>query len=83
MIPNNINRNHILQAAERVENEGITQGREPRKYLVQINNGYYPMKLIISWANEFANGRELRAKEFTAGEAKRFLIKRGFNIISI
>lgn len=83
MIPENINRNHILRAAERVDRQGIPRGREARRYLVQINEGYYPIMLIISWANEVANGNELNGSRFTPQEAIRFLIRRGFNIISI
>ncbi len=83
MIPENINREHILRAANRVDNQGIPRGREAKKYLVQINDRHYPIMLIISWANEVANGNELKGSQFRPQEAIRFLIRRGFNIISI
>ena len=81
MIPENITRENILNAITRVDNQGVPAHRGARRWAVLHNSVHYPCKLLVSWANEFANGRELDYKSFISDEARPFLIERGFNIV--
>ncbi|MBC7390617.1 MAG: DUF3578 domain-containing protein [Opitutaceae bacterium] len=83
-IPNNINRSHLLQAIEKIDKEGYDFNAESSLYDVLYNGRRYPPKLIVSWANIFANGEELNRKEFYSGPDKptfSLLEKNDFRII--
>lgn len=90
MIPENITQDHIRQAARRIDDEGVPNRREPREYEVIVDDKSYPIMLIVSWANEFANGYELlgcerggRRRDFRPQEAKAFLRRKGFQVRQI
>ena len=83
MIPLKITKDHIRQAAQQIDDEGVPKGREARKYHVIVNGKYYPLKYIVSKAKEYANGEELSPYAFTAPQALRFLKKLDFKIIPI
>lgn len=83
MIPKNINRNAVLKAIDRIEQEGIPKGRESKKYNLRFNNKNYPPKYIISLANAVVNGLELEPREFSGGkETNSYLTSLGFEILS-
>jgi hypothetical protein len=84
-IPTNINREHIFQAMLKIHREGVPQGRQPRKWAVLYEDEIFPCKLLISWANIYANGSELdpNPNNFQTYMAQDYLTKIGFNIIAV
>ena len=64
MIPENITKDHILKAIDKIDQEGVPRGRNSTTYNVFYNNKTYPPKLIISYANYFANGDELNPNSY-------------------
>lgn len=84
-IPNNINRENIFQAMLKIQREGIPIGRQPRQWAVQYEGEIYPCKLLISWANIYANGAELdpNPNNFQTYMAQDYLTNLGFNIIAL
>jgi hypothetical protein len=82
MIPKNIRREHILKAIDEVRKTGVPKGRGSRKFLIEFDGDYYPPKYIISLANRYANGKELKPSEFSGGiESNNFLRVLGFKIV--
>lgn len=82
-IPGNIVREHILKAIERINDEGVPLGSDSQYYDLIFNSKRYPPKLIISYANKFANGVDLDRTLFDGGkntEAFKLLEKEGFVI---
>ena len=69
MIPNNITRNDILKAMDEIDAKGVPDDRLPRKFNVIYNGRKYPPKYVISIANKYANGKELRPDQFSGGMA--------------
>ncbi len=65
--PNNINRDHLLKAIDKIDKEGIPKHGDSQFYDVVYNNKNYPPKLIVSYANIFANGIELDRNTFNGG----------------
>ena len=85
MIPKNITKDHILKAIDKIDQEGVPRGRNSTTYNVFYNNKTYPPKLIISYANYFANGDELKPNMFSGGdksECFNLLINQGFEIVN-
>jgi 5-methylcytosine-specific restriction enzyme A len=82
-IPQNITREHILQAIKEIENTGYPEKNESRKYDLLFNGISYPPKVVLSRANKFANGTLLDVSDFSGGEqfANKFLIERSFEIV--
>ncbi len=83
-IPKNINREHLIKAIEKVDKEGIPQGSDSQSYDVLYNGKKYPPKVIVSYANIFANGSELNRNHFGGGlnqPSFKLLKKEGFDII--
>ena len=58
-IPNNIKREHILEAISEIDRDGMRDGREGQRYFLVENEKQYPLKYIVSIANRYANGIEL------------------------
>jgi len=84
MIPKNINSSHILNAMGEIEKSKVLYHRISRKFLLEYDGRHYPPKYVISLANKYANGRELKPSEFSGGkETNDFLKNLGFNIIEI
>jgi len=84
MIQKNITKEHIIQAIEKIERDGIhNTKRLSTKYLLDYDGKTYPPKYVISIANEFANNEYLGHDKFIATEARRFLEKLGFSITTI
>jgi energy-coupling factor transporter ATP-binding protein EcfA2 len=83
-IPININREHLLKAVEKIDLEGIPKDGDSQYYDVHLNGKRYPPKLIVSYANIFANGRELDRTLFKGGIGTpcfRLLEENGFHIV--
>lgn len=79
-----ITKEHILQAIQEIDKEGTRVGRHSSTYDLEYNNKLYPPKLVISIANRFATGVELKPEEFHGGPNKpafNTLEKYGFKII--
>jgi hypothetical protein len=80
VIPRNIIREHVWQAAAQIDTEGVPTEREPKEYPVIVDGKRYPLMYVVSLANKFANGEELEPRVFGPGEAIRRLIRLGFQI---
>lgn len=83
-IPSNIQRDHIIEAVWKIEAKGIPARRGIQKWAVLYEGSVYPCKLLISWANIFANHEELdpHPRNFTTYSAKKYLADKHFQIIS-
>lgn len=84
-IPNNIRREHIFQAMLKIKSEGVPAGRGPRAVALVYEGSHYPCKLLISWANLYANGEELdpNPNNFQTNMACAYLTNLGFTIIPL
>ncbi len=83
-LPTNITKEHIIKAIEKIDLEGIPSDGQSKYYDLEYNGKKYPPKLIVSYANIYANGLELDRNSFNGGEnttAFKLLEKEGFNII--
>ena len=83
-IPNNITKEHLLKAIEKIDGEGITLNADSNFYDVYYEGKYYPPKLIVSFANIFANGSELDRNSFQGGTNTpcfKLLQSNGFEIV--
>jgi hypothetical protein len=79
MIPPNIERKHIIEAILEIDRRKGT--RPSRKFDLIYNGNSYPPKYVLSLANKYANGEELRSSKFNGGkQTNRFLEARGFTI---
>lgn len=82
MIPENITKNLIIKAINKINSEGVPKWRESTKYYLRYMGKLYPPKYTISLANLYVNGTELVAQDFSGGqETNRFLMKLGFDIV--
>ncbi len=81
----NIFREHVFQAMLKIKREGIPNHRNPRQWGLRYEYEIYPCKLIISWANLYANGVELdpNPNNFQAQMANDYLVNLGFEIIEV
>ena len=66
-IPNNITREHLLLAIKKIDAEGIPANAHSSTYDVVFQSKRYPPKLVVSWANIFANNFELDRSTFEGG----------------
>jgi len=83
-VPNNITKEHLLKAIERIDNEGIEKGSQSSTYDVLFEGKRYPPKLIVSFSNVYANDEELIRGEFDSGEntpSFKLLEREGFEIV--
>jgi len=86
MIPKNIEESHVLLALKDIDKKGIEVAlTKSRRYNLVYQNKKYPPKLVISKANEFANGRYLSHREFNTYQAQKYLkaLNENFIIIEI
>jgi len=84
-IPTNIEKEHLLKAIEKIDHEGITYETDSMYYDAKYNSKFYPPKLVVSFANIFANGTELDRNTFEGGINKpcfKLLEKHGFEIVT-
>jgi len=83
-VPNNIVIEHILKAIKRIDDEGIKKGAHSTTYDLLHEGRRYPPKLVVSWANQYANGEELDRNSFGGGlksSCFRIIKKAGFEIV--
>lgn len=81
-IPDNINSKHLLAAIERIKKEGIPADANSRSYDALDQEGNrYPLKLVVSYANFFANGYELDRKSFTSTPARKLVERAGLSVL--
>ncbi|MGN7822387.1 MrcB family domain-containing protein [Chitinophaga sp. 22536] len=81
--PKNIEKTHLLKAIDRIDKEGIPDHGASTHYDVVFRDKAYPPKLIVSYANYFANGQVLDRNSFAGGEGTpcfELLRKNGFVI---
>ena len=79
-IPNNITRNHVLQALEEIDQSEVNPRRQSTKFDLFHNDKRYPPKEVLRYANWITNNFEL--VEFGGGdESNNFLIKLGFEVV--
>jgi len=85
MIPSNINKDHLNKAILKLDKEGIPNDGKSQYYDVLLESGErYPPKLLISYANIYANGEELDRSKFRGGintECFNLLEQNGFKIV--
>ena len=85
-IPSNITRDHLLKAFDKYDKEGLPDSRAQSSFYDVVNSDKrYPPKVIVSYANIFANGQELDRNSFSGGmvsPAFDLLKKEGFQIIT-
>jgi hypothetical protein len=81
--PNNIKREHVLSALEKIDVKGYDRRYEGRKWFLKYEGKTYPCKYPISLANLFANGVMLstNANVLTSQSAIKLLRSLGFNEI--
>ena len=83
-LPNNITKEHLLQAIAKIDAEGIPKNSESNYYDVVFNERKYPPKVILSFANLFANGELIDRRTFPGGldtPCFKLLEKNDFKII--
>tara|TARA_B110000240_G_scaffold123254_1_gene137566 strand:+ start:55 stop:1932 length:1878 start_codon:yes stop_codon:yes gene_type:complete len=84
VIPENITKEHLLKAIEEIDKEGVPVGRQSWMYDLNYKDKLYPPKVIISFANKYANGEELDHTSFKGGlktPGFELLKKAGFQIV--
>lgn len=82
-IPKNLTKEHLLQAIQKIDEDGIPTDAQSKYYDVVYRQKKYPPKLIVSYANFFANGSILD-RSFPGGKNTpcfKLLEKNGFNIV--
>lgn len=83
-IPNNITKDHLLKAISKIDQEGIPKDGDSKYYDVLFGDKRYPPKLIVSYANLFANKEMLDRNTFPGGIGTpcfNLLEENGFKII--
>jgi 5-methylcytosine-specific restriction protein B len=83
-IPSNISKEHLIKAIEKIDKEGIPKDADSKYYDVVYNGKNYPPKVIVSYANIFANGSEINRNSFSGGidtPCFKLLEENGFEII--
>ena len=76
MIPDNVKREHILQALAEIDRSGVPKGRQSRYFHLSYRGKTYPPKYVISLANKFTNGKELEPRLFSGGYESNNLLTR-------
>jgi 5-methylcytosine-specific restriction enzyme B len=82
-IPTNINKEHLIKAIEKIDKEGIPIDSDSQYYDLVFNSKRYPPKVVVSFANLFANGEILDRNSFPGGigtAAFKLLEENGFII---
>lgn len=84
-LPQNITREDILKAIQKIQNEGVPNHAQSVMYDVLFDEERFPPKLIVSYANIFANGKELDRNKFEGGLGTwcfKLLENNGFEIVT-
>ena len=83
-VPQNITKAHLLKALEQIDSLGVPKNAHSSTYDVVWEGKRYPPKLVVSYANKFANGEELPRSEFQGGRntlAFNLLQNEGFAVV--
>jgi len=84
-LPTNITKEHLLQAIAKIDAEGIPKNSDSNFYDVVFNDKKYPPKVIVSFANLFANGEIMDRSTFPGGSGTpcfSLLKQNGFQFIN-
>ena len=84
VLPSNIDAEHIIQAIHKIEKEGIPAQAYSSTYDLLYKGKRFPPKLVLSYANIFANGVELDRNDFEGGlgtSCFKLLESNGFEIV--
>jgi hypothetical protein len=79
-VPQNISKDHIMQAIGDIDKNSYDSKFESRDYVLCFQGKFYPPKYVVRLANKFANGRELESSGFISHKANRVLTKLGFTV---
>src|SRR4051812_13288801 len=82
-IPTNISKQHILQAINKIDNEKLPENSSSKFYDLIFDGKRYPPKLVFSYANVFANNKQLDRTKFRGGKETdcfKILEREGFII---
>lgn len=83
-IPDNITKQNLIDACEKIITEGIPSNGHSSTYDVFYEGKLLPPKLVVSYANYFANGSELERNDFEGGigtKCFKILENNGFIIL--
>lgn len=81
MVPSVIEKRHVLQAIDHINQNGVPPSRGSRRFCLVHDTAHYPPKYLVSLAHRFATGRLLESEEFSGGpETNAFLTELGFRI---
>jgi len=84
VIPENISREAVMKALAAIDERGVPPRRYSTRYLLKHHDKLYAPKYVLSIANIYANGYELRPEQFAGGrETNLFLQARGFEIVRL
>lgn len=82
MIPQEITRDHILDALKEIDAQGVPENRESTQWFLKHDEKLYPPKYVISISGKYALGHEHSHEPFSGGpETNTFLESRGFAIV--
>ncbi|MGB8219884.1 MAG: HNH endonuclease [Methanoregula sp.] len=82
-IPQNITREHIIQAIEEIKKVRWPPRNNSTTYDLFYQGERYPPKIVVMYANKYANGELFDVSKFSGGEdtTNKFFRARGFDII--
>lgn len=78
-LPNEIAAEHVEQAMDEIDREGVPENRRSIKQVVVRGERAYPPKYVVSLAARIATGEELDWKAFTSVDATGFLKNLGYS----
>lgn len=81
-IPQNITREHIIQAIEEIKKVGWHRKNNSTTYDLVHKGERYPPKIVVMYANKYANGEFFDVSKFSGGEdtTNKFFRARNFVI---
>lgn len=82
-LPPEITRQHIIQAIEEIKKVRWPPRNDSTTYDLLFEGERYPPKIVVMYANKYANGELFDVNNFSGGEAttNRFFRARGFEIV--
>lgn len=82
-IPKNITREHIIQAIEEIKKVRWPPRNNSTTYDLFYQGERYPPKIVVMYANKYANGELFDVSKFSGGEdtTNKFFRARGFEIL--
>lgn len=83
--PTNIRKEHLVLAIKKIDDEAFPSNADSQYYSVLFNEKFYPPKVVVSYANYFANGIILDRRSFEGGldtPCFKLLEREGFKIVT-